>query len=67
MAKTTDDEARDDIVKAERMFLKEVLASKDRRTDVESNAFWAAAVVLIPADVLARAAMLCVCSTLTTA
>ncbi len=52
MAKTTDDEARDDIIKAARMFLKEVLASKGRRTDVESNAFWAAAVALIPADVL---------------
>ena len=34
------------------MFLTEVLASKERRTDVESNAFWAAAVALIPADVL---------------
>jgi len=51
MAKTTDDEARDDIIKAARMFLKEVLASKGRRTDDESNAFWAAAVALIPADI----------------
>ena len=52
MAETTDDEARDDIIKAARMFLKEVLASEGRRTDVESNAFWAATVALIPADVL---------------
>ena len=52
MADTTDDEARDDIIKAARNFLKEVLASKGRRTDVESNAFWAAALALIPADVL---------------
>jgi len=47
----TDDEARDDIVKAARRFLKEVLASSGRRTDLERNAFMAAAVALIPSDV----------------
>ena len=47
-----DDEARDDIENAARCFLKEVLASKGRRTDVENNAFWAAAVALIPSGVL---------------
>lgn len=52
MVDDTDDEAKDDIINAARKFLKEVLASKGRRTDVESNAFWAAAVALIPADVL---------------
>ncbi len=47
----TDDEAKDDIVNAARRFLKEVLASSGRRTDLERNAFMAAAVALIPSDV----------------
>ena len=36
---------------AARRFLKEVLASSGRRTDLERNAFMAAAVALIPSDV----------------
>jgi hypothetical protein len=44
-------EAKDDIVNAARRFLKEVLALIGRRTDLERNAFMAAAVALIPSDV----------------
>ena len=47
----TDDEAKDDIVNAARRFLKEVLALIGRRTDLERNAFMAAAVALIQSDV----------------
>jgi hypothetical protein len=47
-----DDDARDDIINASRRFLKEIMATKGRRTDNKSTAFWAAAVALIPSDVL---------------
>lgn len=47
-----DDDARDEIINASRSFLKGIMASRGRRTDVESTAFWAAAVALIPSDVL---------------
>ena len=69
MTKSNDDEARDYIINAARMFLKEVLASKGRRIDVESNAFWARPLRLSPlmSSSTARAALLCVCLTSTTA
>ena len=38
-------------MEAVRRFLKEILATSGRRTDVERNAFWSAAVALIPSDV----------------
>ena len=47
-----DDDARDEVIGAARRFLKEIMATRGRRTDVESTAFWAAAVALIPSDVL---------------
>lgn len=47
-----DDEARNDIVAAAKAFLKEIMLTSGRRTDLEANAFWAAAVALIPADVV---------------
>jgi phage-related protein len=47
-----DDEARNDIVTAARGFLKEIMAPNGRRTDLETSAFWAAAVAMIPVDVV---------------
>ena len=56
MAAATEVAAKDSIVAAAANFFKEVLPSKGskggRRNGVDTNAFWAAAAALLPADVL---------------
>jgi len=47
-----DDEARNDIVATAKGFLTEIMATNGRRPDLQANAFWAAAVALIPGDVV---------------
>jgi hypothetical protein len=52
---------KDDILAAAKDFLKNLMYTKGRRTDLNSNAFWAAAAALLPRNLLAnrkgRAAM----------
>ena len=47
-----EEEVKDGIIGAAKGFFKNLLDSKGRRTDVDANAFWAAAVALLPADLL---------------
>ena len=47
-----DDDVRDDIIGAAKMFFNDIMKTKGRRTDVNSTAFWAVASALIPSDVL---------------